>query len=196
MSIGKLIEFFSTFRVLPVEIDIVSEQIVESYKVADEIVFVPVNVDPADLQGIHYRYFWRDQDDNVIRRILIVFSEQLPLAEQRIVCCKELIHILDDHFLQTDTKEKVLSLVESLIGPPPKSATGLSDLAAIKDRLAIYQALSVLIPEEMREEMLDSHRNGTISSQYIADEFVIPVEYVEIIMKPSWSTIWEKFSKL
>jgi hypothetical protein len=196
MSIGKLIEFFSTFRVLPVEVEIVAEQIVESYKVADDIVFVPVNVDPGDLKGIHYRYFCRDKDEKIISRILIVFSERLALDEQRIVCCKELIHVMDEHFIQTDTADKVLSLADALLGPPPKQATGLSDLAAISDRLAIYQALSILIPEEMREELLEQHRSGVVSSRQIAHEFVIPEEYVDMVMRPNWSKVWLKFRQL
>ena len=190
MSIGKLIDFFSTFRVLPVEIQTISDQIVESYKVADEILFVPVVVDPAELKGLHYRYFGRDDDGNVVNRILIIFSDRLSIEEQRIVCCKELIHILDEHYLQTDTKEKVLSLAEALTGPLPKHAAGISDIASIKDRLAIYQALSVLIPEEMREELLEIYGGGSFSAAALADMFLIPQEYIDIVMRPNWSKVW------
>ena len=55
MSVERLMDFFSSFRVVPVEIEDIRDQIVQEYKVADNILFTAVDCDPGILKGMHVR---------------------------------------------------------------------------------------------------------------------------------------------
>ena len=57
-NIHKLIEFFSSFTVLPVNPDDVRDQIL-SYGVKDEIEFVGVNLDRRIMLGAFHQYVVR-----------------------------------------------------------------------------------------------------------------------------------------
>lgn len=191
MSVGKLIDFFSTFHVLPVEIETVKDQIVEEYKIADDIIFVSVDIDPSILLGMHYRFFGRDPNGIVVSKILIAYCSRLPIEWQRVVCCKELIHIMDRSFLRTSTEEAIASLAVALMLPLSAMAHGVSDIAAGKDRLAIYQAIAILVPEEMREDLMGELASKARSLENIAEMLVLPKELVEIALSSEWSKIWQ-----
>lgn len=198
MSIAKLIDFFSTFQFLPVEISTVSEQIVESYQIADKIIFIPVDVDPAHLKGLHYRYFERSPDGTITRTVKVVFSDRLSIDHQRVVCCKELIHIMDAHFQQTNDPAALNALVEILTDKQKRkgTASSIADIAATKDQLALYQAIAVLTPEEIREDLVLRFSRGEIDIHWIAQILAIPPEYVSIIVAPEWTQIWKFLQKV
>ena len=85
---------------------------------------------------------------------LIVYSSKLSLDWQRLVCAKELIHVMDGKEEKTETAEELEGLIEKLIGPLSTEDFGLADLMAGKGKLAVYQALAVLFPDSARDDAL------------------------------------------
>jgi hypothetical protein len=66
---------------------------------------------------------------------------------QRLVCAKELIHVMDGNAEKTNTSDELQGLIDKIIGPLSTEDFGLADLMAAKDKLAIYQALGVIFPD-------------------------------------------------
>lgn len=202
MSIPKLMEFFSTFRRVPVEIPDIIDQITEEYKVADTIKLVPFTDDTRALNGVHSRTS-RIVGNKVINEIHIPYDSSIPLDEQRITCCKELIHIFDVHPFHTKTPEGTVGLIKALINKNSRAKIGTFPLGAAKDLVAFHQAAGILVPEEMREEiaehfakeLLDPGQKDKIID-FVATEFCIPVEYAGQVMLPEWPSLWRVFSAM
>lgn len=186
MSIKKLIDFFSTFSIFPVELTDVRDQIVEEYKVSDEIEFLTVDVDMAALRGLHYRYQKKDAAGKITTHSLIIVNKNLPIAEQRVVGCKEMIHILDEKMFRTSTPDAVALLASRLLVPAAKADFGVADLAVIKDQWAEYQALAVLFPEEARDEFFALYTASKITVDEISSRLVLPKDKVAFVMTTAW----------
>ena len=89
MSLARLIAKFAGVAELPVEIPEVRDAIV-ALGFQDDIVFVPENIDPGKLRGVIYRYTKRDGVYGEPKLCtLIVYSQNLPIEWQRVVCGKE-----------------------------------------------------------------------------------------------------------
>ena len=170
MSISRLIRFFSTFSVLPIEIPVVVEQIIEEYDIVDDISIIPLDIPASELKGVHYRFLQRMEPPQTgfDRKVLIGFSRHLTVPWQRVVCCKELIHIMDGTPFRTTTRAGVDRLVPRLLSRSSIAPMGVADLGAIKDIIATYQALAVLFPEEMREHFASQFRAKKITIEKIA----------------------------
>lgn len=186
MSIKKLIDFFSTFSIFPVELTDVRDQIVEEYRVGDEIEFITVDVDIEALRGLHYRYQKKNKDGKIVTHSLILVNKNLPVEEQRVVCCKEMIHILDEKMFRTATPNAVALLASRLLSPPSAADFGVADLAVIKDKWAEYQAMAVLFPEEARDEFFALNTAGKISLDEISTRLVLPKDKVAFVMTTAW----------
>ncbi|MFG1189241.1 hypothetical protein [Xanthobacter flavus] len=189
MSVKKLIDFFSTFQIAPVEVADVRDQIVESYNVTDDIIIMPVNVDPTMLRGLYFRYREKTGPYSNKSCSVVLYSGRLSLPWQRLVCAKELIHILDESLFKTSTPEDVSTLVDKLVSRGRGTELGRSDVAAFKDHIALYQALAVLVPEEIREDVVKRYESGEMGTEEVADLFCIPLEYVLLVLSPDWPEI-------
>ena len=191
MSIKKLIDFFSTFSIFPVELSDVRDQIVEEYRVGDQIEFLMVDVDLEHLRGLHYRYQKKEANGKIATHSLIIVNRKLPIAEQRVVCCKEMIHILDERMFRTSTPSAVALLASRLLEPTASADFGAADLAVIKDKWAEYQAMAVLFPEEARDEFFALFKDGKITVEEISKRLVLPVDKVAFVMTTHWPKVLE-----
>jgi hypothetical protein len=196
MSIKKLIDFFSTFSIFPVELNDVRDQIVEEYKVSDEIEFLTVDVDMAALRGLHYRYQKKDAVGKIATHSLIIVNKNLPIEEQRVVGCKEMIHILDEKMFRTSTPDAVALLASRLLTTPVAADFGAADLAVIKDQWAEYQALAVLFPEEARDELTTLYNAGKISLAEVSSRLVLPQDKVAFVMTTDWPKLLEALKSM
>lgn len=108
----------------------------------------------------------------------------MPLEWQRVVVCKEMIHILDPDELLTSTAADMRSLIER-IAMPLDLQLGYNG-HEVGDRLAEFQALAILLPKAARAILMPAFKSGNLSAQEIAQHAEIPVRYVDFIMSDEW----------
>jgi hypothetical protein len=183
---SRLVEYFSETTELPIEIPDIRTKIVE-FGIQDEIIFFPQDMDPGKLRGVYYQYTTRNAVyGDAILCSLIVYSSRLSIEWQRVVCCKELIHILDGQAERTKTPEEVLGLVDKLLGPLSTEDFGIADFMAAKDRLALYQALALLFPAAARREAVQRLASGEDDIESIAEWACLPIALARVVMSDDW----------
>ena len=184
MTLAKLIGAFESFTILPIEIPDVREQLV-SFGFQDCIVFMEGDFDPSQLRGVFYQFTHRlGVYGETERCTLILYSAHLSPEWKRVVCCKELIHVLDGIAARTNTPDEVTALVEKLLGPLSNEDFGLADFQASKDKLALYQALAVLFPDDARAEILQMEPRP--SHAEVAEWVCLPRQLVALVLSEAW----------
>jgi hypothetical protein len=180
---------FSTFTRLPVKIDDIADYILER-GLQDELTFHPVSVNTAILRGTIRQFIRHDAPyGEPIRVSQILYAESLDLAWQRLVCAKELVHIMDGIGEVTATPDEVERLVTEIV--LPLDVQSVPELAphTIADHVAVLTALGFLIPLDARQELLLPFREGRIDVATVADLAQVPEHYVPIVMADKWPSI-------
>lgn len=186
MSLAKLIEQFASVSELPVEIPEMRDAIVKlGYQ--DDITFVPQPIDPAKLRGVIAKYTRHKAVYGEPELCtIIVYSDVLPLDWQRVVCGKELIHVMDARVEQTRTIDEMNDLIVKLLGPLSTEDFGLADLIAAKDKFALYQALPILFPDAAREKALVKLNTQAKTMEQIAEWSALPLSLTQLVMSDAW----------
>ncbi|MGA8169563.1 MAG: hypothetical protein WB816_01805 [Methylocystis sp.] len=183
----KIIAEFSEVSELPIEITEVRQAILRN-GVQDRIVFCPDEaMDQTKLIGAYYQYTRRDGlygDTELVS--IIVFCSKLEVSWQRMICCKEMVHILDDDAEKTDTLEELDGLLTRLLGPLSTGDFNIFDIMATKDRLALYQAIPLLFPMTARNNAVEKLKRGECSVADIAEAAVMPKQLIEIALRDEW----------
>lgn len=189
MSLSKLIDCFAHVSELPIEIPEVRDAIVKlNYQ--DDITFVPKPIDPTKLRGVIAQYTWRSVPYGEPQLCtVIVYSELLPLDWQRVVCGKELIHVMDARVEHTRSADEINNLIVKLLGPLSTEDFGFADLIAAKDKFALYQALPVLFPDVAREKALAKLTAQEKTMQEIAAWASLPLPLTELVMSDAWPSL-------
>ena len=190
----KIIEGTSNIDSMPIEVSDVVNIITENGH-QDKIILVPENTDPKQLLGVYYQYTTREKVyGEPDFTTLIIFSCNVSVEWQRVICCKELVHICEKNFEQTNTQEEMLGLLEGLTGPLSTENYGIADLMAGNDRLAVYQALGILFPEAARVQAVKAINSGSKTASDIAKWTCLPLPLVELALLPDWPELFEKIS--
>jgi hypothetical protein len=186
MSLLRVLEHFEQTRELPIEIPEIRD-VVLGMGFQDSITFVPCGkMDPAKLRGAFYQYTTHAGVYVAPHfRTLIVYSRQLSKDWQRLVCAKELIHVLDGKAEKTKTEDEVQGLIDKIIGPLSTEDFGLADIMAAKDKLAVYQALAVLFPDAARADALAKKAEGKTPEE-IAKQASVPLRFVKLVLTDEW----------
>ncbi|MGA1801109.1 hypothetical protein [Rhizobium sp. HT1-10] len=176
---------------MPVEIEeLASELVLAGFQ--DSIIFHPEDVDPATVQGVFYQYTTHSGVYSAPEFVtLIVFSQHLDMAWQRLVCGKELIHVCDTAAEQTNTEDELEALLDKVLGPLSTEDFGIADLMAAKDKLAIYQALAILFPLRAREEARAHLNAGSRTVEQVALWAALPVPLVNLVVSDDWPSFYE-----
>lgn len=185
----KIIESFENRTDLPIEVEEIAAAMVAE-GVQDEIHFVPVDADPAKIHGAIARFRYRPIPyADPVWVAHVPFNSQDPVEIQRVTCCKELIHLFDSDLERTDTDEEVPALIERLVGPFASDDVGLANLMALKDNLAIYMCLPLLLP---RAALLHV-RAEIVAARMIPKEAAalacMPLDLVELMLDENWDTL-------
>lgn len=182
----ELVENFANQTDLPVEIQEIVECI-QKLGLQDEIYLFPVDSDPTKFRGVFKQFRIRGgvyADDQWVTHI--AYTKNVPLEWQRVICAKELVHLFDPHTAQTDTEEEVSQLLDKLVGPLSTEDYGFADLQAVKDRLALYQCLPLLLPAASLEIARKAVKDGTLTPAEVADRAVIPIEFANLMLSEHW----------
>ena len=186
--LAKLIKEFSKIDRLPIEVSEVRDAII-NMGIQDEIIFCPdEKMDQKKLWGTYYQYTYRKTmygDASFVS--LIVYCASLGVDWQRVVCCKEMIHVLDVGVEKTKTIDDLDGLVSRLLGPLSTEDFGICDIMAAKDRIALYQALPLLLPMEARNDAV----RKKVSAKDGAEKALIPVGFASLMLTDKWPELVE-----
>jgi hypothetical protein len=188
MSVGRVVRHFQSEVKVPIDLEDVLALVREA-EPDEDIEIHGVNVSSSKLKGNCYRYKKPPAPGSALmstRHALITYSNQLDDKERRLVCCKELIHILDPDPVLTKTQAQVITLSDNMASRKLlKSNTG-DALQAMLDKLAIWQAASILFPYTFWEDLMPKYKSGRVTSTDISDWLEIPEDFVVEMMKDAW----------
>lgn len=174
---------------LPIEVsDIVDALVAEGF--IDEIHFVPVDGDLAQIRGAFARFQYHTgpySDPVDVAHIPYNSNDSVP--GQRVTCCKELIHLFDSDLERTDTEDEVPEFIEKVLGPLNNDDFGLIDLMASKDKLALYQCLPLLMPRAALDVAREAVASDRLTVQEVAEWAQMPLPLVRLMLDDQWDTL-------
>lgn len=195
MLIAKFVYVFSGRNDVAIEPeDDVLKAILE-FGCKDEVYFFPdPGMNPGIVRGFieHYEY---PVETEKVRCALITYSAQMPHDWQRLVACKELLHILDP-IEACDKNEAEIEHLMSKIVLPPEMQDPTDGYGVLTDRVMLAYAVAVLFPMGARTLYLKLMEAGQITLADIAEEVGIPFMYVQWVMSPVWPEYHERLVKL
>lgn len=187
MSVSIVVQHFDKQGKVPVDLAEVL-QIIKVLQPGLNVRVKGVDVPANRIKGNCYRYQIPDSKILVPRQCaLIVYSTQMELCEQRLVCAKELLHLLDGDPIRTSTQEQVLQLANELAQKRPAS------VQSYVDDLAKWQAVATLFPFTLWQQIMPRYKEDMAAK--IAEELQIPLSYVKAVMTPAWEEMRESILK-
>lgn len=192
----RLLEKLKAVESLPIEITELRDHIIE-IGVQDRIIICIEDMDPRILRGMLYQYSHRPILYGEIEQVsLIVVSEHMSPEWKRLVCAKEMVHILDGPSEQTNTPEDVMGLIEKLLGPLSTEDVSHTDYMALVDRIALYKGLALLFPDRARDWALTELSAGRKEIGDIASVVKIPEEFVSDVLDEAWPDMMKAFFEI
>lgn len=187
--VAHIIEAVSQTTKMPVEVSDVAGIMVQN-GIQDEIEFYGVERDPAVFLGTFRRYCRHDVPYGEPQFVSqVIYNSNLPLAWQRVVACKELVHVFDPESEWTRAPDQVTALMESLLDSPEE----LSDAAilgmALTDRFAIFPATGALFPDAARTEALQAIESSSVTIDDVARWVDLPRNLVQAVLTENWPRI-------
>ncbi len=203
MKVSDLILHFSTHTDMPVKVNLVRDLIL-SRGMQDKIEFVGVEYDVSIIRGKLKQYIHRDglySDPELISEIY--YDRNQEMHWKRLVCCKEMLHILDRPLWKAKTQSHVSELISKIVlpagirallheisGPAPSEESQaekeVHTLRALLDLHTDLQAVAVLFPLAVREHLLPFYGQNRLSVDDIALFVDLPVKYISIVMSAHW----------
>lgn len=185
MSFSKLVAHFRDKEDFPIQIDeIVSWLTSNGFQ--DEISFYPVEMDSKTLRGVMTQYTRRDGVYGEPKLITdILYPKSANACWERMICCKELMHLFDTPLEKTKTSEQIDKLTSSLTSPAGKDSS--PDYFA--EGIAIYRALLLLAPIEIIERLRPHYDTGAKQDYDIALFLRIPEHYIGFLFSSAYMRI-------
>ena len=184
MSVSKLLKSFAARHFAPVEVSEVLKE-VRALGVQDEIKFFrDVDLDSGVLHGFLHRTK-KDEEGSVSYRSVITYGK-MGHERERLISCKELVHILDPKAHRVGTKEQVAHLVSKIVLPLELQDPFSDGEKVWNDRVAILEALALLFPLQARENLYAKYMAHQLTIPQIAERMELPPEYVATVMNGNW----------
>lgn len=193
MSISALIRHFEAMGSVPVDAqDVFTELLVH---ILDEKVSIHgVDLTQFALRGLHFRYHIPPIKDSVLmpeRNVMVLYDTSQTIDWQRLTICKELVHVFDREPIWSQGREKIVRLASSLCNQPVPSKADETNLDVFFDRLGLYQALAILFPFSLREQLIEKYKSGILDINKVAEIVSLPPQYVNIVMTEHWPDLRE-----
>ena len=191
MSVAALIKTFDQWESLP--IDVPNHVMAEFLKlgIKDDVYFWPdPKLNPGIIRGEiqHWEYPMKENDPQPRRVADITYAQQMPHEWQRLVCCKELLHILDPVETRVSKPDEIEKLVEKIILPSDLQDPFSDGIHALTDRVAVIYAAAILLPFGARSILLP-YVGKKLSLPKIAEIAEIPARYAYTVMSDGWPDI-------
>lgn len=191
-----IFQHFSCYTELPIKMEQVREYIYLK-QLVDRILFHPVDRDPTILKGMLYTtkdkppYFTGE-------RITanIAYSINLSTSFQRLVICKELLHILDNGNLVVNVREDADRLISEITLPSSVSIDWANHHAGTNsDKTTELLALAILFPRDSITELRPLFEADKIGIEEIAALTLIPESYIPLTLSDVWMDFLNTFEK-
>lgn len=187
--LAELIENFADRVELPIDVQEIADAIRE-LGFQDEIRFYDVEADSSTIRGLFDQFTYRPGVyAEPVLVTLIPYNSNDPVEWQRVVCCKEMMHIFDSDLEKTDTPEEIPDFLDKLLGPLSTDDFGLADFMAAKDKVAMYQCLPLLMPKAALEVARGAVDSGEKSPAEVAEWAKLPERLVRFMLLKEWDTI-------
>ena len=193
LTIPELIRLFSTRESLPVQVDDVIDEF-RKHGIKDEIYIWQVEADTDLLRGKIKHWDW-EHDGNKTCVADIDISKNMDVRWQRIVSCKELLHMLDPPEAQVKSEDEIDHLVEKIILPAGLQDPVSDGYHVNTDRVAELQASAVLFPFAARNLFLKPFQEKKLPLAEIIRLTDLPPRYVAYVMSDIWPGIHELLAK-
>jgi hypothetical protein len=189
----ELILSFRGREDFPIRVDEVKEWLIRGgYQ--DRIEFYPVDVDPGILKGQISQYICRSRPYAEPERVTeVLYSKHMNDCWRRFVCCKELVHILDDKAASTSTSEQIDALTLNLTSPTSMESSDMpKDYWA--ERAASLKTLCILAQMDAVDKLKQQYLAGAKTPYDVAVFFRIPEVYVDFLFSQKFKAIEAVFS--
>lgn len=125
-----------------------------------------------------------------IIEVVIDFEKTVSEKDRRLVITKELCHAFYSDLVETRsvTQSEMLALMEGLAAFNNGTALRPQSPALEVERQAMYTAVEILMPFEVRAEIIERYRRrwDKIPIAELSDRFLVPVETVAAVFTASY----------
>ncbi len=190
MEAIDLLAAFEDRTSLPVDVNDVVD-FLRSNGNEDDIEFIGADLDSEILQGAVKIWHARDKPyADPTRMVNIFYNRNEPKDWQRLICCKELLHLIDPAGAYSCDEKAIEKLADEIGLPPEMQDPFKAGFETNVDRVAELRAVALLLPWAAREVMLPYYLEGKLSIEDIARQADIPRKYAGIAMHPAWDDIY------
>ena len=187
----SIYKHFSDHVNLPIELKEIKDFILNTGEVT-LITRYPVDIDDLVLHGM-LRVF-RDRppyasEDRIMAQI--AYHEGLDEESIRLVCCKEMLHLLDNHHATASTEDEVAQLVEEITLP----FEAVASIPGLTDHTKLIHALCVLVPKAALDVLIPAYENGDLSAENVAQLAKIPEPFARTVLSSKWRELAEKIEE-
>lgn len=182
---ASIFKHFAASSHLPVRLKDVKDFVLRSGS-AGKIIRFPVDIDELVLHGMLRVY--RDvppyaDEERVIAQI--AYYQGLDEGYTRLVCCKEMLHLLDSHEQTAETRKKVSQLIEDVTLP----IEAVSSLPGLADHTKLIDALCVLVPTAAGNLLRAAHADRDLSADDLAKLARIPEPFARVVLSERFATL-------
>lgn len=186
MKVSKFMGIFSHRSDVPIDPQRhVKKAMLEFVRTSQEIEFYPDGgLDINKMKGFIEHYVRKEDGDNIYTA-KITYSTQMPFDEQRFVACKEMLHILDPVNARVSTVRDIGALIGKVILPRDRDISD-DGAQAVTDYLAEQYAAGVMFPLAARNHFVAEVAAGNMTEADIHARIGIPLDYIRMVMAPTW----------
>lgn len=180
-AIREVYGHFSRYTTVPVSVLDVRQHILD-LGIVDDIQIYETDLDREKVSG--FLQVFRAKGLRVAR---VVCSDQLLPRMRRLVCCKELLHILDEDADMATSRGGVQNLIENL------GLSNLADLPATvrSDRNGSLHALMILFPLAYLRQIRPRYDAGEVTLEDVATRVRLPMPYAQVALTDAWRQFLE-----
>lgn len=188
--LAQIISSVDNIGAFPIQAQQIIDKIIE-FGVQDRVIVCKDNEMNTDfLRGLFYRYRSRDAVYGEPAFVsLVIYPGKVDINNQRMIVAKELVHVFDSKEEMTDTIEELDALADRVLGPLATDDVGIGDLMALKDKIAFYQAIPLLLPPKM----LCRAKDVGWDANRLSKEAVVPIHVATLAMTNDWPKLVSYF---
>ena len=183
---ASIYDYFADREELPVELDDVITVAVECGG-ASKYHLYPDDLDRTNEQAHCIEYDIVDDPD--FRVAEIYYSVALRESDPyywRVVCCKEILHTLENGHLKAESRHAVERLFQDIAARPELHQM----LPSTRwDFLGEYAALLILIPEKARNILKVKYQADELTVAKISEYTKVPQRFVRLVLADDWDQI-------
>lgn len=192
----KILDEYIDIRDLPVRVDRLRQSILD-FGAVDQIVFYEDDHEPDELQFGMLRVSKDKPPYFSGERCIAEIYHPGPIDNfsVRLICFKELMHILDEPALCAITRLDVSRLISQIALPPALSheLNKIFTPAYAADRSGFIPALIVMVPEHIRLELKPLYEDDKITRSELSELFEVPENIVDVVMSDDWTEVVQQF---